>query len=212
MTATEAIALARSLSLTLSAAGERLHSSGPRGALTPELRQVLTANRAEVVVELCRERVPPVFNTVTKAEELLQLAHAVAEAGIVALDVETTGLDALKDRPRLLQLALPDGSIHIIDLCAIGNIDALGKALGAVTAIGHNMKFDLGFLRRHYGIVVGQVRCTMTAARLIDAGVHRGTQYEGYFSLVEVAARSLGVRLDKTLQTSDWSCPSGQRA
>jgi DNA polymerase-1 len=173
--------------------------------LTPELRQVLTTNRAEVMVELCRESGPPVFNTVTKAEELLRPAHAVAEAGIVALDVETTGLDALKDRPRLLQLALPDGSIYVIDLWAIGNIDALGKALGAVTVVGHNTKFDLGFLRRHYGIVVGQVRCTMTAARLIDAGVHRGREYEGYFSLVEVAARCLGVKLDKTLQTSDWS-------
>ena len=154
MTATEAIALARSLGLTLSVAGERLHSNGPRGALTPELRRALTANRAEVMVELCRESGRPAFNTVTKAEELLRLAHAVAEAGIVALDIETTGLDPLNDRPRLLQLALADGSLYLIDLWAVGKLDPLVVALSNVTTIAHNAQFDLAFLRHHYGIVV----------------------------------------------------------
>jgi DNA polymerase-1 len=155
------------------------------------------------MVELCRESGRPAFNTVTKAEELLRLAHAVAEAGIVALDIETTGLDPLNDRPRLLQLALADGSLYLIDLWAVGKLDPLVVALSNVTTIAHNAQFDLAFLRHHYGIVVRRVRCTMTAARLIDAGLH--CHDKGYFTLAVVANRYLGVTLDKTLQTSDWS-------
>jgi len=199
--------------------GDRIRLVGPKDA-RDELRSAVSASKPEIVallrqrastspgVELPRPIRPAhdaSYTFVTSADQLDAVAEAVRRAEPVALDVETTGLDALKDRPRLLQLALPDGAIYVIDLWAIGNIDALGKALGAVTAIGHNLQFDLAFLKYHHGIVVRQVRCTMTAARLIDAGMH--DKDKGYFTLSAVADRCLGVKLDKTLQTSDWSTP-----
>jgi DNA polymerase-1 len=218
MTVLEAIAAARMRNIMLSVNGDRIHVKAPTGALTRELQEALTVNRSGVLAELCRdsshqefndsctsESGKQGFNLVTTLSALAPMALAVKQAATVALDIETTGLDPILHRPRLLQLGLPDGSIHVIDLWTMSNIGVLGKALATVTAVGHNIQFDLGFLKHHYGITVRQARCTMTAAQLIDGGLHSNTKE--YFTLAAVTDRYLGVELDKQLQMSDWSGP-----
>jgi DNA polymerase-1 len=218
MTALEALAAARTRNILLSVNGDRIHVKAPSGALTRELQEALTANRAGVLAELRRagsqqnanagstlNSGKPGFNMVTTLSELARLAVDVEQAGTVALDIETTGLDPILHRPRLLQLGLPDGSVHVIDLWTMSDIAALGEALATVTAVGHNIQFDLGFLKHHYGIVVRRARCTMTAAQLLDAGLHCNAK--GYFTLAEVMNRYLGIEINKELQKSDWSGP-----
>jgi DNA polymerase-1 len=209
------LARCRDRGIELQVCGENIKLIGTKDA-RDELRPAILACKPELLA-LLRESPPPPavptseppanrdggYELVTSDGQLEVVAQAVHRAGKVALDIETTGLDPILDSPRLLQLALPDGPIYVIDLKTIGNISVLGKALATVTAVGHHIQFDLVFLKHHHGIVVRQARCTMSAARLLDAGLH--FKAKNYFTLAAVADRYLGIELDKTLQTSMWS-------
>lgn len=107
------------------------------------------------------------------------LAEARA-AGICGVDSETTGLDLLVNRIRLIQLAVPrypagvrrlvrqDGkgpeagsaaTVYVVDLFALPDahrtaaLEGLAALIAdpGVVKIGHNAKFDLAFLRRALG-------------------------------------------------------------
>jgi DNA polymerase-1 len=139
---------------------------------------------------------------VMDAARLPELARDVEAAGVVGLDLETTGLSPIVDRPRLLQLALPDGVVHVVDLFATGGPGPLSEALSSVDVVGHNLAFDFGFLRRHFGICP-RAWDTMLASQLIDGGAN--LHAKGFHKIDGVVERLLGVKLDKSLQTSDWS-------
>ena len=143
------------------------------------------------------------FELVASLEQLPQVAEAVSASDCVALDLETTGLDAILHRPRLLQIGLPDGRIFLVDLFKLGGLGPLGGALNTSTVLGHNLQFDLGFLARHFAVRPTGVRCTMTTSKLLDGGLHLRTK--GYHTLAGVMERHLGITLDKTEQKSDWS-------
>ncbi|MGO9288380.1 MAG: DNA polymerase [Polyangia bacterium] len=216
MDALEILTQCQSNGVEMQLEGGQLRVLGPQEALD-KLRPQILAHKPELLVLMGddasksrRKRqadraLKVSYTLVTSAGQLSVVVDALGRNTLVALDVETTGLDPLIDRPRLLQLGFPDGTIYIIDLWAVPDIAAIGNALAHMTVIGHNLQFDLAFLKHHYGITVGHAHCTMTAARLIDAGIHCGHQFDGYFSLPAVANRYLGATLDKTLQTSDWS-------
>ncbi len=144
------------------------------------------------------------FMLVRRHEELAAIAEAVARAGKVALDTETTGLDPLRNRLRLVQLGLADGRAFLIDVFETGGLGPVAEALGDTTVVGHHLQFDLAFLRRLAG-VEPRARCTEIASRLLDGGLH--PHVKGHHSLQRVLDRELGVALDKTEQTSDWSGP-----
>ncbi|MBN2575304.1 MAG: DUF3854 domain-containing protein [Deltaproteobacteria bacterium] len=148
-------------------------------------------------------QLPPLeYQLVCDAAGLPVVAAAVAGAGMVALDVETTGLDPHKDRPRLLQLGMPDGKVVVVDLFQTGGIGPVAEALGRVELLGHNLQFDLGFLHR-FGVRASRVWDTMTAAKLHSAGAH--LKEKGYHALAAVCSRHLQINLPKDLQKSDWS-------
>jgi len=158
----------------------------------------------------------PVFHT--SAEGLLEVASSLTtatESGEpIALDVETTGLDPIEHRPRLLQLGFPDGVVHVIDLFSVPDIGPLGDALREATVIGHNLHFDLRFLSHHLGFVPTSVRDTMLASILLAKGVPPEVPVllgasrkvvPGPHSLAGCCARLLSVSMDKEQQQSDWS-------
>lgn len=122
-------------------------------------------------------------------------------AGICAIDTETTGLDPLQNRIRLVQLAVPvypesrrlvsqDGrnpepggsaKVFILDLFALPEADrrealeALVELMSdsSVLKIGHNLKFDLSFVRMSVSgtrVPVERVFDTMLASQLCTAG------------------------------------------
>ena len=146
----------------------------------------------------------------TDPTDLPGLACAIEAAGVVGLDIETAGQDTLdprRSRPRLLQLALPDGSVRVVDLFATGGPGPLVEALSKIEVVGHNLGFDLGFLRHHFGITPRACWDSMLASQLVS-GVEQpnGQRHpKGYHSLEAVLERALGVKLDKTMQKSDWS-------
>jgi DNA polymerase I-like protein with 3'-5' exonuclease and polymerase domains len=144
----------------------------------------------------------PNYEVILQPAELEAVASAVDAAGEVSLDFETLGLDPLIHRPRLLQLGLPDGRVFLIDLFAVGSPGPVGEVIKSTQIIVHNLHFELKFLKHHFGIEPASGWDTMTAAKLLDKGQRRKKRY---FALEAVCERELGVKLDKKLQTSDWS-------
>ncbi|MBN9523104.1 DUF3987 domain-containing protein, partial [bacterium] len=140
---------------------------------------------------------------VTAPAALAAVAAAIAAAGgLVGLDTETTGLDHSRDRARLLQLATARGTF-LIDLFAFADPAAalapVFEALATTGVVGHNLGFDTPFLMR-LGFTPGRVIDTMLASQVLHAG-DMATRH----GLRDVAARHLGLTLDKELQQADWA-------
>jgi len=142
---------------------------------------------------------------VTEQAALAMVATAVDEATVVALDLETTGLDPRKDRVRLLSVAADtiDGEpfAYLIDCFHIDPRRLFGL-LADRPLVGHNLQFDLTFLAR-MGFEPGAVHDTMLLSQLLY-GPRKG---RGFHSLAQTAERELGQTLPKELQRSDWSGP-----
>jgi ATP-dependent Lhr-like helicase len=127
--------------------------------------------------------------------------HAVSEelraADIVGLDVETA-LDF--GTLCLLQIATR-ARTFLIDPLAVGDLELLADVLGGTTPLKviHNARFVRRVLAA-IGIVLDGVFDTMEASRRA-----RGVDALGGHGLAMVCERELGIVLDKSSQTSDWS-------
>lgn len=122
---------------------------------------------------------------------------------LLGLDTETTSLDAMRGRVRLLQLSTPTSN-YIIDLFRFSAFqEPLLKGLlesETPLKVAHNSKFDLKMLLHHFGVEVRGVFDTLLASKLIAAG--RGDLSHG---LASVSDQYLGEAVDKTLQKSYWA-------
>jgi DNA polymerase I len=124
-------------------------------------------------------------------------------ADLVALDLETTGLDPRKDSIRLLSLATKD-TAYIVD-CRSVDPSELFPILTEATVVAHNALFDLRFLSS-LGFEPGKVADTMILSQLLHAGskVEPLKRGQTSHSLDSVAERELGLGLDKTHQSGEW--------
>jgi DNA polymerase I-like protein with 3'-5' exonuclease and polymerase domains len=130
--------------------------------------------------------------------QLQTVLQALDESEVVALDIETTGLNPRQDRARLLSLAMPDRGTYVIDVFAVDPRPAF-ELLAEKKLIGHNLVFDLGFLAQ-LRFQPGKVCDTMLLSQLLSAG-----QRQHRHNLRDVAERYLGRKLDKEEQKGDWS-------
>src|SRR5579875_2212951 len=141
---------------------------------------------------LVRVTQPPFFT-----QDLAELSGELrAMEAPVVLDLETTGLDPLRDR--IVSLAIGcTGRVSILDLRPYYALDerrqrvwrgALARLFSLpVTWVGHNLKFDWLFLAAQLGIRLGRVYDTMLVEQLLHGvGLHDGTISVG---LRETAAR-----------------------
>ena len=81
---------------------------------------------------------------VANSEGLRTLAAKICEADLVAIDLETTGLNPRKDRVRLLSVSTTGGT-WLVD-CFEVDPSPLFPALAEKRLVFHNAAFDLGFL------------------------------------------------------------------
>jgi DNA polymerase-1 len=126
----------------------------------------------------------------------------IKQTELVALDLETTGLDPRRDRIRLLSLAIGSGT-WIIDIFSV-DIEPLLEILKDKTLVVHNAMYDLLFLRRLGYVHRGRVVDTMTLSRIVYAG-ERGEGYNRLEHSLEVCCeRELGVKIDKAYQQAYW--------
>jgi hypothetical protein len=146
--------------------------------------------------------------TVIIVESSTDLEAALAQllaAPAVGLDIETTGLDPMTADIRLIQMTTPAGT-YVIDCYSVRSAAlALQPVIDRAPAlVVHDGVFDFRHLVRD-GVALppdlgDRVRDTALASRLLTAG-----DRAEWNSLAEVVTRHLGVGLDKSLQTSDWS-------
>lgn len=119
-----------------------------------------------------------------------------------ALDIETTDWwNRHRERIALIQIAFRAGNgikVFIIDALAQLDLSLLRRPLEepSVVKIIHNAAFDATRLNKHYAFRVNGVFDTMLAARRSG---------ERKYSLSAQAEIHLGLHLDKSAQTSDWS-------
>ena len=123
----------------------------------------------------------------------------------IALDLETTGTDICEDRLCVLSVATKDDYWIMQNPPEelLRHVVSLPKLI-----IGHNLAFDIAFLSKVLGRRLKlNVFDTMLAAQLIECEAADEEDIWERFTLEKVTKRYLGIAMDKTLQTCDWSRP-----
>jgi ribonuclease D len=127
---------------------------------------------------------------------------------LVAIDTETMGLDARRDRLCLVQLSAGDSAAHLVQIIppALGgqgadcpNLRAL-LANPAVTKLFHYGRFDIAALLNGLGVLTTPVICTKIASRLVRT-------YTDRHGLKDLCKDLAGIEISKQQQTSDWGSP-----
>jgi len=129
-------------------------------------------------------------------EQLRAACAALQGEPVVGLDVETTLSTHVLC---LAQIAAPD-VVYLMDALELSDLGPLADLLGdpSVVKVIHNASFERSVLRKH-GIEIENVVDTLKQSRALRKDA------EGGHSLKAVCARELGIELDKTQQTSDWT-------
>jgi len=125
--------------------------------------------------------------------------HAL-RAGTVAIDIETTGLDWRHERIGTVQMQV-EGTTYVIRVN--GSVPYHLRAIvedASIRKVLHHAMFDLRFLAHHWGVVPANIACTKIASKLADPDVPCAEH-----SLAPLLRRHLGVELDKSQQTSEWT-------
>lgn len=148
-------------------------------------------------LQLCR---PEQVLYVTDPAEAERRVRSLEGEAVLGLDTETTGLDPLQHRLRLVQLAVSDGRVLMLDMRTVPA--AVLQPLRSVPLVMHNALFDVRFLIRS-GFEPRQVHCTML--------MHRCVSGQPLVALAAAAQQLLSVTLDKSEQTSDWTDPELSR-
>jgi ribonuclease D len=142
----------------------------------------------------------PEHTWIDSADRLPALADAIAAAPWTALDTEANSMFVYREQVCLLQANVA-GALYLVDTLAIaksgGSIAALKNALEnpARTIWLHGGEYDVGTLKRDYGITLTGVWDSQQAASLL------GWERTGYGSVVE---KLCGVALDKAYTHYDW--------
>ena len=165
----------------------------------------LQSTNRNSAADLTRHHTSPVATICTLAADLDRIAADLTGADRIALDLETygqrkgDGLDPWKGDIRLLTLGRHAGPLWTIDLMSVGyDLGPLHSVLEAATLIAHNAKFDLGWLRVKCGLNARKVFCTLTAARLLSAGLKPGNKLD------DCLERYLNIPPGDDQGRSDW--------
>lgn len=184
-----------------SIAADRLIPAATDTSATPMPSDLLTPSTGEEP-----SGSPIAYWLVEDSQNLEVALEPFHTAPVIAVDLETTGLDPFKDKIRLVQLAIADHPVVLIDFFKIPPAERSSlKSLlqGKAIKVLQNGKFDLKFLCQAGLPVTGNLFDTMLAAQLLAAGVRS----HGY-NLAELVKVYLGETLSKEQRRSDWSSPT----
>ncbi len=150
---------------------------------------------AQPLVNLPRVPYPRAIEYVRQADKAAAVLAELLLHQPLGLDIETTGLDPLRDRIRLLQLACRSGRVVVFDLFDLPT--SLFLPLSKARLVAHNAVFEYAFLAAA-GIKLEFLHDSMLMYR---------TLYGDTASLRDAAQNVLLLPMDKTEQLSDWSIP-----
>jgi DNA polymerase I len=144
------------------------------------------------------------YRLIASNKELETALRLLEPSPLLGLDCETTGLDPHMHTIRLIQIAVPNQPVILIDLPQIAFCDRypLRQFLSQpALKITHNGKFDWQFLTQAGLQPSAPFFDTQLAYRVLTAGLKVS------LSLQTLAQKLLNIELDKTQQVSDWSKP-----
>jgi DNA polymerase I-like protein with 3'-5' exonuclease and polymerase domains len=168
---------------------------------------------------------------VTRPVELPAVLAWVLKHRVVALDLETSGLNALDAKIATLQLGVErpaEGDPHAVVLdvrCfTADDLAAIFAVIEsrAVTKLGQNIRFEYRFLRAQYGVRARQLADTQVAEMVIRAGLlspkgsapGKGEERSAYklCSMWSLMDRYTGLDIDKDkdLRVSFYATPPGE--
>jgi len=122
---------------------------------------------------------------------------------MVAVDTETMGLNAHRDKLCVVQLSAGDDDAHLVQLDRSTYDAPRLKALMEnpdVVKIFHYARFDVGMLKHYLCADTGPVYCTKIASRLART-------YTDRHGLKALVREMLGIEMSKQQQSSDWGTP-----
>ncbi len=128
----------------------------------------------------------------------------VLDAGAVAVDTETMGLQTPRDRLCLLQISDGGDDEHLIRFGPDSDYSA--PNLRAILSdpdrlkLYHFARFDLAAIEHYMGVMAEPVFCTKIASRLIRT-------YTDRHGLKELVRELLSQDISKQQQSSDWGNP-----
>jgi len=142
------------------------------------------------------------FIKIYSRQEIMPYLPFIQQSKTLAVDTETTGLDPHNDKLRLIQIAIHEHPVLVIDCFAFlpDGIDVLKEILESRSVkIFQNAKFDLQFFMA-IGIYPAPIFDTMLAGQLLrsSGGASRA-------NLDALARHYLDEPVHKDEQKSDWS-------
>ncbi|MCK0115584.1 ribonuclease D [Isoptericola sp. S6320L] len=118
----------------------------------------------------------------------------------VAIDIETTGLDWRTAEVRTIQVAI-GGEVALVQVQDTEPANLVRLVSDPrITKVFHHAAFDLRFLAGSYDALPSNIACTKVAAKIALPGLPPRA-----YSLAPLLRDRLGVKIDKSQQTSDWS-------
>ena len=126
----------------------------------------------------------------------------------VGIDTETTGLSLIRDRLCLIQISSGDDNCHLVKF----DVDFFRKKIPPknlikllsdkdVSKIFHFARFDLAIIKKFLGVSCENIFCTKIASKLVRT-------YTDKHGLKDLCKELLGIDLNKSQQSSDWSSES----
>lgn len=149
------------------------------------------------------------YRYIENVSEIGSFLSVLPNAVEIGFDLETSGLDPFVNKVTLAQFNV-SSNIYIFNVVKLGNgflgylVDLINNQLVQKVVIGHNIKFDLKFLKVHTGKLFTNVYDTMLAEGLIEKGLTKE-----YRPLKYVVQKYLDIPLDKSSQTSFIEDESG---
>ena len=146
---------------------------------------------------------------VTESSSLNSAIAPLFKSDIQGIDTETTGLDPYTDKLVLIQIAIPNYPVVVINVTNLtaSELKPLSKLFTTnATKAFHNAKFDLKFLNQVGINVSGPFFDTMLASQVLKAGLKKITASKIWhylcskYSLIKA---SKGVTLVKLLLPQD---------
>ena len=123
----------------------------------------------------------------------------------ISIDTETTGLSLTRDRLCLVQLGVSSKECHIVKFdknyfkekkVSKNLIKLLSNE--EVIKIFHYARFDIAMIKKFLGVNCKNIFCTKIASKLVRT-------YTDKHGLKDLCKELLGVDLNKSQQSTDWS-------
>ena len=132
------------------------------------------------------------------------LPVGVLGEGPIAIDTETMGLHAGRDRLCVVQISDGGADEHLVRFApgssyAAPNLKAV-LADPARVKLYHFARFDVAMIEAYLGVIAAPVFCTKIASRLVRT-------YTDRHGLKDLVRELLGVEISKQQQSSDWGAP-----